>query len=146
MPVTDCPEFCRELKMFPTPSSIARPRANAYRRKVWELSWARQRVPEGGSQMTSAGRWLAPATCALLIALGSIDTGSSALAQDCSNRGQLDTLYCDENNDLVADTPTDPRKWKDPATLVFAYTPVEDPAVYQNIFKPFTEYLAQCTS
>ena len=36
------------------------------------------------------------------------------------NRGQLDTLYCDDNNDLVADAPTDPRKWKDPATLVFA--------------------------
>jgi phosphonate transport system substrate-binding protein len=28
---------------------------------------------------------------------------------------------------------------------VFAYTPVEDPAVYQNIFKPFTDYLATCT-
>jgi phosphonate transport system substrate-binding protein len=63
----------------------------------------------------------------------------------CQNRGQLDTLYCDENNDLVADTPTDPRRWKDPSTLVFAYTPVEDPAVYLNVFKPFTEHLGQCT-
>jgi len=62
------------------------------------------------------------------------------------NRGQLDTLYCDDNNDLVADVPTDQKKWKDPGTLVFAYTPVEDPAVYQNVFKPFTDYLAQCTS
>jgi phosphonate transport system substrate-binding protein len=72
-------------------------------------------------------------------------TGSAAVAQECKNRGQLDTLYCDENGDLVADTPTDPRKLKDPATLVFAYTPVEDPAVYQNAFKPFTDFLAQCT-
>ncbi|MEA2944945.1 MAG: phosphonate transport system substrate-binding protein [Alphaproteobacteria bacterium] len=72
-------------------------------------------------------------------------TGSVAIAQECKNRGQLDTLYCDENNDLVADVPTDPKKLKDPATLVFAYTPVEDPAVYQNAFKPFTEFLAQCT-
>ena len=71
--------------------------------------------------------------------------GSAATAQECKNRGQLDTLYCDENNDLVADVPTDPKKLKDPATLVFAYTPVEDPAVYQNIFKPFTDFLAQCT-
>ena len=39
----------------------------------------------------------------------------------------------------------DQKKWKDPATLVFAYTPVEDPAVYQNIFKPFTDYLGTCT-
>src|SRR5712692_7149185 len=72
-------------------------------------------------------------------------TGSAAVADECKNRGQLDTLYCDENNNLVADVPTDPKKWKDPGTLVFAYTPVEDPAVYQNAFKPFTDFLAQCT-
>jgi phosphonate transport system substrate-binding protein len=76
-----------------------------------------------------------------LIVLG----GSVAAAQECKNRGQLDTLYCDENTDLVADAPTDPKKWKDPSTLVFAYTPVEDPAVYQNVFKPFTDYLSQCS-
>jgi len=68
-----------------------------------------------------------------------------ATAQECTHRGQLDTLYCDENHDLVADTPTDKSKWKDPTTLVFAYTPVEDPAVYLNVFRPFTEHLAQCT-
>jgi phosphonate transport system substrate-binding protein len=28
---------------------------------------------------------------------------------------------------------------------VFTYTPVEDPAKYENIFKPFTDYLGQCT-
>src|SRR5260370_23901394 len=74
-------------------------------------------------------------------------TGSvaAAAADDCKHRGQLDTLYCDDDGDLVADAPTDPKKWKDPSTIVFAYTPVEDPAVYANIFKPFTEYLAQCT-
>jgi phosphonate transport system substrate-binding protein len=70
--------------------------------------------------------------------------GSTAIAEECKNRGQLDTLYCDENGDLVADTPTDPGKLKDPVTLVFAYTPVEDPLVYQNAFKPFTDFLAQC--
>jgi phosphonate transport system substrate-binding protein len=70
----------------------------------------------------------------------------SASSQDaCPNRGQLDTQYCDRDGDLVADTPTDAAKWKDPSTLVWAYTPVEDPAVYANIFKPFTEHLAQCT-
>jgi len=71
---------------------------------------------------------------------------SIALAQDaCKHRGELDDHYCDDNNDLVADTPADPKKWKDPSTIVFAYTPVEDPAVYANAFRPFTEYLAQCT-
>jgi phosphonate transport system substrate-binding protein len=70
---------------------------------------------------------------------------SAAAAQDCPHRGELDTLYCDANKDLVADAPTDPRKWKDPSTLVFAYTPVEDPAVYLNVFRPFTEHLSKCT-
>jgi phosphonate transport system substrate-binding protein len=89
-------------------------------------------------------RWIGPATLAALA--GSILIGGSAAsAQECRNRGQLDTLYCDDNNDLVADAPSDPRRWKDPATLVFAYTPVEDPAVYQNVFRPFTDHLAQCT-
>jgi phosphonate transport system substrate-binding protein len=79
-------------------------------------------------------------------ALGLAVSAGAALAQDtCGHRGQLDTLYCDDNNDLVADAPKDPRKWRDPSALVFAYTPVEDPAVYQNAFKPFTDYLGQCT-
>jgi phosphonate transport system substrate-binding protein len=72
-------------------------------------------------------------------------TGTTASAQQCQSRGQLDALYCDDNGDLVADTPTDPRRQKDPATLTFTYTPVEDPAVYLNAFRPFTEYLGRCT-
>jgi phosphonate transport system substrate-binding protein len=83
---------------------------------------------------------------ALAAIAGLAIVASSADAQECKNRGQLDTLYCDNNNDLVADAPTDPRRWKDPATLVFAYTPVEDPAVYLNVFRPFTDHLAKCTS
>mgnify|MGYP000982347712 FL=1 len=68
-----------------------------------------------------------------------------AMAQDaCPNHGDLDKLYCDANKDLLADTPTDPAKLKDPSTIVFTYTPVEDPAKYENAFKPFTDYLAQC--
>ena len=91
-----------------------------------------------------AVRWL---TMALLAALSaSLAIAGSATAQDCQNRGQLDAPYCDNNKDLVADAPTDPMKWKDPATLFFAYTPVEDPAVYQNAFRPFTDYLGRCTA
>ncbi len=63
----------------------------------------------------------------------------------CKNRGELDVNYCDDNNDMVADLPKDPKKWKDPSTLVWAYTPVEDPAVYEKIFTPFTAHLAACT-
>jgi len=69
----------------------------------------------------------------------------TALAQGaCKNRGELDNLYCDENGDLVADAPKDPKRWKNPSTIVFTYTPVEDPAVYENIFKPFTDHLSKC--
>ncbi len=82
----------------------------------------------------------------LAAVIGALAAGAAAAQDDtCKNRGQLDTLYCDEDRDLVADPPKDPRNWRDPSTLVFAYTPVEDPAVYQNIFKPFTDYLAACT-
>lgn len=86
------------------------------------------------SSMLAAGAFLA-----------AFGLSQSALAQDsCSNRGDLDTMYCDANNDLVADTPTDPAKLKTPSTIVFTYTPVEDPAVYAEIFSPFTKHLAQC--
>ena len=69
-----------------------------------------------------------------------------AQADACKNRGDLDAQYCDENKDLVADTPKDAKRFKNPNTLVFTYTPVEDPAVYEQAFKPFTEHLAKCTS
>lgn len=82
----------------------------------------------------------------LALTLGLAGSGAFAQADDCKNRGELDTLFCDENKDLVADPPKDSNRWKNPSTLVFTYTPVEDPAVYENIFKPFTEYLAKCTA
>lgn len=73
-------------------------------------------------------------------------TQSPTFAAECTNRGDLDAIFCDANNDMVADTPTDPSKLKDPSTIVFTYTPVEDPAVYEDLFNPFTEYLAECTN
>ena len=82
----------------------------------------------------------------LLAACCFVFAAHTAYAQtDCKNRGDLDALYCDENKDLVADPPTDAKRYKNPSTLVFTYTPVEDPAVYENIFKPFTDYLGKCT-
>jgi phosphonate transport system substrate-binding protein len=71
---------------------------------------------------------------------------SAAMAQDsCSNRGQLDTIYCDANNDLVADTPTDPARQRDPSALVFAWSPTENPAVYKSIYEPIMTHLGTCT-
>ena len=66
-------------------------------------------------------------------------------AAACTNRGNLDVRYCDENRDLVADAPTDPSKWLNPSTLIFSYTPVEDPSVYENVFTEFMVYLAKKT-
>lgn len=57
----------------------------------------------------------------------------------------LDARYTDANGDLVADTPTDAAQQIDPATLVFAYTPVEDPAVYAKVWDGFLQHLAQVT-
>ena len=61
-------------------------------------------------------------------------------AQDCE-RGDLDKRYCDVNGDLIADTPTDPADQVDPDTLIFAYTPVEDPAVYKAAWSDFLTHL-----
>ncbi len=83
---------------------------------------------------------------ALLVAAIALALAPLAHAQDaCANRGVLDVMFCDETGDLVADAPTDPNQWVDPATLVFAYTPVEDPAIYADIWDPFLEHLADVT-
>ena len=70
-----------------------------------------------------------------------------AFGQDtCPHRGGMDLQYCDAEKNLTADTPTDPKNLKTPNTLVFTFTPIKDPAVYDKISKPFTKYLAQCTN
>jgi hypothetical protein len=47
------------------------------------------------------------ACAAALVALTALS--SSAAAQEYRNRGDLDSLYCDDHGDLVADTPKTPR-------------------------------------
>jgi len=81
----------------------------------------------------------------LLLSSSLLLTASMAHAGECSNRGVLDDKFCDENKDLVADSPKDPAKWIDPSTLVFTYTPVEDPAVYKDAFADFQKYLSDLT-
>jgi phosphonate transport system substrate-binding protein len=80
----------------------------------------------------------------VLAILTALLAGSASAQTECRTRGELDPLYCDENGDLVADPPKDPKKLKTPGTLVFTYTPVEDPAVYEKAFRPFTDHLARC--
>ncbi|MEN9773921.1 MAG: hypothetical protein RL322_991 [Pseudomonadota bacterium] len=57
----------------------------------------------------------------------------------------MDPRFKDANGDMVADAPTNPRDWVDPSTLVFAYTPVEDPAVYAKVWQEFIDHLAKVT-
>ena len=68
----------------------------------------------------------------------------SAKAQECP-RGALDAKYCDRDGDLVADAPTDAGEWIDPSTLVFAYTPVEDPEVYRGVWDGFLRHMEKVT-
>jgi len=57
----------------------------------------------------------------------------------------LDDRYTDADGDLVADIPTDPEEQVDPDTLIFAYTPVEDPAVYREVWAGFLDHLSEKT-
>lgn len=57
----------------------------------------------------------------------------------------LDSRFKDENGDLVADTPSDPSQQVDPDTLIFAYTPVEDPAVYAKVWDGFLKHMEGVT-
>ena len=76
------------------------------------------------------------------LALAMLAGGASA--QDCP-RGDLDARYCDADGDLIADVPEDPAEQIDPDTLVFAYTPVEDPAVYETAWADFLTHLEEAT-
>lgn len=70
---------------------------------------------------------------------------SAALALAPLTASALDARFTDADGDLVADTPTDPKDWIDPSTLIFAYTPVEDPAVYAKVWEEFIDHLAETT-
>ena len=67
-----------------------------------------------------------------------------ATAAECP-RGTLDAQYCDRDGDQIADLPTDPADWVNPDTLIFAYTPVEDPAVYKSVWAGFIDHMAKVT-
>jgi len=57
----------------------------------------------------------------------------------------MDPRFKDADGDLVADAPTDPKDWVDPDTLIFAYTPVEDPSVYVKVWEGFLKHMEQVT-
>ncbi len=78
----------------------------------------------------------------LLVSVLALACGSTAaLAADWT----LDPRYTDADGDLIADIPTDPAQWVDPSVLIFAYTPVEDPAVYAEVWAEFIDHLSAAT-
>ena len=76
--------------------------------------------------------------------LGFLLVFGAAFAQECE-RGTLDARFCDEDGDLLADVPTDAGERVDPDTLIFAYTPVEDPALYAEVWEDFLSHLEEVT-
>jgi phosphonate transport system substrate-binding protein len=70
---------------------------------------------------------------------------AAALAAFSMSTHAMDPRFKDADGDLVADTPTKASELVDPSTLVFAYTPVEDPAVYAKVWEPFLEHLSKTT-
>lgn len=70
---------------------------------------------------------------------GLFATASLAASADLSPR------YTDADGDMVADIPSDASRLVDPRTLVFAYTPVEDPAVYADVWSDFLDHMSEVT-
>jgi len=68
-----------------------------------------------------------------------------ALAAPAHAEFKLGDRYTDNDGDLIADIPADEPEWLDPATLIFAYTPVEDPAVYAEVWQGFLDHMAELT-
>jgi phosphonate transport system substrate-binding protein len=119
----------------------------ARRLETWGAPGAPQRSQpprrsRGGARYTD--RFLLRLT---LLLFGVVAVGLGAVAanaqQDCP-RGELDRRFCDRNGDLVADAPAD-GKFVNPPTLIFAYTPVEDPEVYRKVWDGFLKHMEKIT-
>ncbi len=85
------------------------------------------------------------AVLATLIVLIAGWAALAAAADSCARGGKLDPIYCDDNGDGIADLPKDPAKLLNPDTLVFAYVPVEDPAVYGPVFADLLRHIEKVT-
>lgn len=73
-------------------------------------------------------------------------TGATILSLMSSmSASALDARYKDTNGDMVADAPVNPAEFVDPSTLIFAYTPVEDPAVYAKVWDGFLKHMEKVT-
>lgn len=74
-----------------------------------------------------------------------LSVAAAMLATTASAEFSLDSRYSDEDGDMVADIPSDESELSDPSTLIFAYTPVEDPSVYAEAWADFLAHLEEAT-
>jgi len=81
---------------------------------------------------------------AALLAVIALVAAPVAAQDRCPHRGELDTPYCDDDHDLVADAPAHASRQRSPNTIAFSYTPTEEPALYERLLRPLTAHLTQC--
>jgi phosphonate transport system substrate-binding protein len=79
-------------------------------------------------------------TFAATVAAAALVAGGASAAEFT-----LDPRFTDSDGDMIADIPENPSDWVDPSTLIFAYTPVEDPAVYAEVWSEFIDHLSEAT-
>ncbi len=63
---------------------------------------------------------------------------------ECRNRGDLSEKYCDNNFNLVADRPANPKKFITPKTLILSFSPFEDMGPYASSISRFMDHLESC--
>ncbi|QYK40403.1 MAG: phosphate/phosphite/phosphonate ABC transporter substrate-binding protein [Paracoccaceae bacterium] len=74
-----------------------------------------------------------------------LSVAAMVLATAAQAEFALDARYTDADGDMIADIPSDPAQLVDPDTLIFAYTPVEDPAVYAEAWADFIAHMETVT-
>ena len=97
----------------------------------------------GGSGSRAAPQTRLTALCCTALSLFYV-SATGAHAQSCTHRGELDNLYCDVDQNLTADAPTDPAKLKNPKSILLSYSPQEDTATYEKMWSPYVRFMAQC--
>ena len=65
-------------------------------------------------------------------------------AEECP-RGSLSSQFCDRDGDMMADTPTDPKEWLDPYTLVFGNVPSQSFMFEHNARKALMKHIEKIT-
>jgi phosphonate transport system substrate-binding protein len=85
-------------------------------------------------------------TMSLLKTLATLASATAlSLVLSVGGAAALDPRFKDADGDMVADAPTNPAELIDPPTLIFAYTPVEDPAVYAKVWDGFLKHMEKVT-